>query len=223
MARPPAYLIDGEKVPGCTTVLNRFKDSGGLIHWACVQGQKHPELPVRDALYLKDEAADVGTIAHDIFRVWIQTGRITTRAQILRRHRVKPKQATQIYTAFEAGMRWFDGQKGEIIDAEVPLVSRMYRCGGTRDYLWRIGRRRRIFDVKTGAGVYVDALMQVAFYGQLERECNGNKVWGYDVVRFGKDDADFVHRSYENLDDALEMFIHLRECYEIDKRLRKRL
>ena len=223
MARPPAYLLDGEKVPGCTTILNRFKDSGGLIHWACTQGQQHPDLPVRDALYAKEEAADVGTIAHDIFRIWITEGKTTTRRQIMQQYKVRPKQASQAFNAFDNGRRWFDNTRGEILDSEVPLVSRRHRCGGTRDYLWIVNGKRRIFDVKTGSGVYIDALMQVAFYGEVEREHSRRKIWGYDIVRFGKDNADFVHRSYEDLSEALDMFICLREAYEIDKRLRKRL
>ena len=35
MATPKeGYYVDGKRVPGVTTVLGRFKESGGLIHWS---------------------------------------------------------------------------------------------------------------------------------------------------------------------------------------------
>lgn len=37
----------GEKVPSVTTILSRFKDSGGLIKWAYRQGREHEGLALR--------------------------------------------------------------------------------------------------------------------------------------------------------------------------------
>ena len=33
------YKVDGVKVPGVTTILGRFKDSGGLLYWAFEQAE----------------------------------------------------------------------------------------------------------------------------------------------------------------------------------------
>ena len=60
MARPTeGYKIDGEKVPGVTTITGRFKESGGLIYWAWQQGKDGKDF--RDT---KQKAADAGRVAH---------------------------------------------------------------------------------------------------------------------------------------------------------------
>jgi len=47
------------RIPGCTTVIGRFKESGGLIYWAWDQGRQG--LDFRET---RDKAADAGTLAH---------------------------------------------------------------------------------------------------------------------------------------------------------------
>ena len=40
MAHPKGgYKLDGKRVPGTTTIIGRFKDSGGLLYWAFEQGK----------------------------------------------------------------------------------------------------------------------------------------------------------------------------------------
>jgi hypothetical protein len=41
MAHPSGgyHNKDGQRVPGTTTIIGRFKDSGGLMYWAKDQGQ----------------------------------------------------------------------------------------------------------------------------------------------------------------------------------------
>ena len=53
------YAADGKRVPGVTTVIGRFKDSGGLIHWAWNEGKEG-----RDYRDTSGKAADIGTLAH---------------------------------------------------------------------------------------------------------------------------------------------------------------
>ena len=41
MATPKqGYWLEGQRLPSVTTVLSRFKDSGGLIHWAWSLGKE---------------------------------------------------------------------------------------------------------------------------------------------------------------------------------------
>ena len=60
MATPKeGYYVDGKRVPGVTTILGRFKESGGLLYWANQQG--------RDGKTLDEARAEVttpGTLAH---------------------------------------------------------------------------------------------------------------------------------------------------------------
>src|SRR6185437_15452747 len=63
MARPrQGYkLKDGSDAVGTTTVINRFKDSGGLINWAFAQGKAG--LNLYDT---RDAAADIGSYVHEL-------------------------------------------------------------------------------------------------------------------------------------------------------------
>src|SRR5687768_2946630 len=60
------YTKRGERVPGVTTILSRFKDSGALIHWA----NQLAYAPYREARALLDRVIQQGaldpTTAHDI-------------------------------------------------------------------------------------------------------------------------------------------------------------
>jgi hypothetical protein len=79
-------------------------------------------------------------------------------------------------------------------------------------------------DVKTSSGVYRDNLLQVAAYRHLWEENNpGLKMnGGYHILRFAKEAGDFSHHFYPNLDEAWEMFLHLRAAYDLDLKLKKR-
>ncbi len=58
----PIYRTRGkERVPSVTTVLGKFKESGGLMYYAYRRGLD--DLPLHDH---KREAADIGTLAHEM-------------------------------------------------------------------------------------------------------------------------------------------------------------
>lgn len=214
MARPKqGYFLDGTRVPGTTTITGRFKDSGALMYWACSQGQKYPNKPTMEALRGEaEEAAEIGTQAHELFEAWLHN-----EYENVVHEGIHPK----AFQAFDNACRWWNQQKGKVVWSEEPLVSPSMRFGGTPDHVIKVGRKLRIMDVKTG-GVYMDALLQVAAYGYLVEEVKGQKISGYDIVRFSKDEADFVHRSFEDLSDAWEMFKLLRQAYDLDSKLKKR-
>ena len=64
--RPGYYLADGSHVPSVTTIIGRFKESGGLIHWAWALGKEG-----KDYREVRDKAADAGTMAHDAVEAWV--------------------------------------------------------------------------------------------------------------------------------------------------------
>lgn len=61
----------GQKVPGVTTVIGRFKDSGGLLYWACEQGKAIERGEISRLYDRRDAAADAGTIAHSLVEMYI--------------------------------------------------------------------------------------------------------------------------------------------------------
>jgi len=210
--RPQKYLLaDGTPVPGVTTVIGRFKESGALLQWAFQQGKSGAA-----SLYEKrDEAAEVGSVVHDIVE-----------AEICGREppKIPPAFLDRVNSALDAWHKWRSGSGIEIVATELPLVSHQYRFGGTIDAIGVEDGRYCLLDWKTSGGVYADYLLQLAAYKQLwdERGADPAITGGFHLCRFSKDHGDFEHRYWPELGEAWEMFRALLPAYDLDKRVRAR-
>src|SRR5687768_13438741 len=81
MSRPKGgyKTKDGERVPGVTTVISRFKDAGGIIYWAWEQGRDG-----FDFRETRDDAAEAGNLAHALVEYHItgkSDGELTERIE----------------------------------------------------------------------------------------------------------------------------------------------
>ena len=205
------YTMDGEKIPSVTTILSRFKESGGLIHWAWSVGFKGEDY--RDA---RRTAMNVGTCAHKMVECFIRNVQFDESAYPLS----VLASANQAFTAFR---RWSDQSSLKPAGAEVSLISRRYRYGGMLDAI-TLGDNLHLLDWKNSTGIYGEYLLQLAAYGQLWNENNPDRpVRGYDIVQFSKETGDFSHRSFVSLKDELTEFLLLRKAYELDLRLKERI
>lgn len=206
------HLKDGTKVPGTTTILGRFKDSGGLLQWAFQCGKAG-----QSSLYEKSEvAADIGTIAHGMADAWLRQ----------KEYEYPPctdEMKAKAQQAFDMFRQWLDQQRAEVIPCEESMVSEKHRFGGTPDILLR-NVTLRMSDIKTSNAIYRDHLVQVAAYGILwdENHPDDPITGGYDVLRFAKDFPDFEHRHFGDLNEARELFLLLRPAYDLDLQLKKR-
>jgi hypothetical protein len=216
MGRPTeGYKIDGERVPGVTTVISRFKPSGGLIHWAWCQGRDG-----KDYRETRDAAADAGTIAHDMVEADIYGAPFDASTY-------KPELISKAEGAFKAYKEWREQTQLDVAEAEISLLSKVHRFGGTLDALFVRGNLA-LGDWKTSNSVYADYLIQLGAYAILweenypDRPING----GFHLLRFSKqecqdDPVSFAHHYWSNLDLAKEQFLLYRRAYDIDKRLSK--
>jgi len=209
-------LKDGTKVPGATTIIGRFKESGALIAWAYNRG--------RDGLELyesRDKAAELGTIAHDMVESFVKgKDPMDHIAGLL------SEDTLQVLSAYEAFREWFDNSKLEIIEQEMQLVSEVYKFGGTPDAVARDSKGRLcLIDFKTSNGVYQDYLYQLGFYRILWNENRPDMplTGGSHIVRFAKEHGDFAHHYFPNIDEAERGAILMAELYAIDKGLKKRV
>lgn len=217
MARPKGgyYLKDGTRVPSVTTIIGRFKDAGGLVHWAWKLGMEG-----RDYREERDAAAAAGTLAHTMLE------------NVL--HRKDPHDGIDLAqidesilrpaeTALAAATSWMQQQHVEVAMTEVALVSERYRYGGTLDAVLQQGDKLVLADWKTSNSVYPEYICQLAAYRQLLVE-NGHGPIAPEavLVRFDRETADFhVHR-YTDLDDAWRAFARMRELYDLMAKLKKR-
>jgi hypothetical protein len=215
MARPITGYKNaaGEKIPGTTTVIGRFKESGGLLHWAFKQGQSGAATLYEE----RDKAAEAGTIAHDMIE-----------CDILKRERpafvAAPELLIKAENAFNQFKEWQEQTRIEIVATERVFVSERYQFGGTIDAIGRDMKGRIVLlDWKTSNSVYQDYLIQLAAYALLLEECEPAMTpSAFHLLRVAKESADFAHHFFGELEDAKKAFILMRELYDIDKRLKKR-
>lgn len=205
------FLKDGARVPSVTTIISRFKDAGGLIHWAWKCGMEG-----KDYREVRDQAADAGTMAHEAVEAWVHGTNFAFTGD--------PEVCKRAETAFGAFLEWADQTQLRVTHTEIPLVSEKYGFGGTFDALL-VRNRRAMGDWKTSGRVYPEYLVQVAAYGKLWEEnfpdepING----GFHLLRFDKEYGDFHAHYWGELDAAWRAFLHLRELYDINKELTKRV
>jgi hypothetical protein len=203
----------GERIPGTTTVIGRFKESGGLLQWAFKQGQSGAA-----SLYEERDAAGLaGNIAHDMIEAHIlgkEPPKFTADQKLI-------DKATN---AFQQFLEWREQTRIEIVATERAYVSERHQFGGTVDAIGRDMKGRIVLlDWKTSNGVYQDYLIQLAAYALLLEECAPEFTpRGFHLLRVAKESADFAHHFYGELEDAKRQFILFREAYGIDQRLKKR-
>ena len=61
------YELDGKLLPGTTTIIVKFKNSGALIHWAWKQG-----MDGIDYRETRDQAGEQGTSVHYLAESYIK-------------------------------------------------------------------------------------------------------------------------------------------------------
>ena len=207
------HLKDGTKVPSVTTILGRWKESGGLIHWAWKEGSEG-----RDYRVTRDAAANAGTLAHEMVEAWSKN------TVALIKPDVSPETIAKAEMAYGTFKEWAAQTNLKFAHSEMPLVSEKHRYGGTLDMML-VNGKLSLGDLKTSNALYHDYLMQLGAYGVLWEENNPDEpiTGGYHILRFSKDDGDFEHRWFGELEDAKQMFLLLRQAYELDAKLKKRI
>ena len=215
MGRPyKGYEIDGEKVPGVTTILSRFKESGALMYWAWDQGRNG-----KDFRETSKAGADAGTLAHDMVEHDIY-------GQPFDLSGYDETTISRAQGAFNAYKEWKEQTSLTIAEAEIPLLSRHYRFGGTLDAIFVRGKLA-LGDWKTSNGVYADYVLQLAAYQLLWEENYPDRPieGGFHLLRFSKseskdDPTSFAHHYWSQLNVAKEQFLHLLAAYKLDKRIK---
>lgn len=212
------FLADGTQVPGTTTVIGRFKDSGALMHWAFRQGKEGKATLYEE----RDKAASIGTMAHDMVEAHIRGTPIDLSLPAAECSEADWAKAGQ---AFEAFLQWKQDTGIEIVATEMQLVSERFRYGGTPD---AIGRRRDgtlcLLDWKTSNAVHPDYVIQLAAYKQLWDENNPKYpiTGGFYLARFSKDHPDFEVRYWSELEKPFDAFVLMRALYDLDKEIKAR-
>jgi hypothetical protein len=207
---PKGYFTkDGKRVPSVTTILGKFKEAGGLMHWAWECGVKG-----LDYRAVRDAAADAGTLAHAAVDDWIHQRPVTFNGDDV---------AKKAKIAFEAFLEWANQTQLVVTHTEMPLVSEKYRFGGTFDAILVKGKRS-MGDWKSSNAIYAEYLAQVAAYGILWEENHPEEPidGGYHLLRFDKTFGDFHQHWWGELEAGKRYFLNLRAAYEDAAELKQR-
>lgn len=207
------YLLrSGERVPSVTTV-NQCLHPRGLFHWHWQNGKEGREFGDGGT-----PALEVGSFVHNMVERYIHGLSLPVPDESI---------APMVESSFGAFERWWQAGRFKIIATEVPLVSERYRTGGTPDALMLDAEGRVCLgDWKSSNGLYSDYLRQIAIYGAMWDEYAPEHLritGGFHLVRFAKENGDFEHRHFPDLEDGLEMFLLLRRAYDLNKKLEKRI
>src|SRR3990167_5791438 len=211
MAHPIYKLKNDQRVPWVTTIIGRFKEAGGLIHWAWQLGKEG-----KDYREVRDDAANAGTLAHQAVEAFIrgQSFVYPEESEIVQKAR----------KAFGAFIEWAEQTQLKATHTEVSMISEKHKYGGTMDALL-ISGKRSVGDWKSSNALYPEYLVQIAAYGKLWEENHPDEpiTGGYHLLRFDKTNGDYTHKWWDNLDEAWEAFLLLRRLYDIDKNLKARI
>ena len=230
-------LADGTAVPGTTTIISRFKDSGPLLFWAFKRGKE-------GAHRLYDNiATDVGTLVHAMVEADLHGHELPTIPSEFANQMVRidppaypfdvPKDQQVMLSMKDAVKNAFDNYQREIkrskaffMPLEVQLVSEKYKYGGTPDAIVEFEDVIDIGDWKSSNGVYLDHVIQLAAYRQLWNESHKETpARGARLYRFAKESGAFAEHYYgpETLDLAFKQFLLFREAFELDKQLKRKV
>ncbi|MBW2003055.1 MAG: PD-(D/E)XK nuclease family protein [Deltaproteobacteria bacterium] len=206
-------------MPGVTTIIGRFKDSGGLLWWAFEQGQKFERGEISGLYEKRDQAAEAGTLCHDMVEAHIRKWEMPDL------EKYDPELVLLAQQGFENYIRWEKTTNIEVVETEKSLVSERYGFGGTLDAIMASGQLA-LGDWKTSSsGPFIDWLLQLAAYAILWEENHPNRPinGGFYLCRFSKNNGDFFHYHWSELETAKKMFLLFLEAYELAKQLKKRL
>jgi len=203
---------EGKRLPSVTTILSRFKDSGGLLHWANSQGLAG--ITLAEA---RQAAVTPGTIAHALVEAELNG---TTYVPV-----ADEESMIKAQMAFSAYQAWRKTSQIEFRHTEVPLASAKYKFGGTLDAIGSMNGQLVLCDWKNAVAIYADNLYQLAAYGILWEENYSDHplTGGYHLLRFSKDTGDFSHHHYASLEDEKVIFLKMRELYDLVKQTEKRV
>lgn len=218
MARQIYKTQDGKRLPSVTTILGRFRESGGLIRWANKEG-----LAGRNSDHSRDEAAITGNLAHRMIELHIRgEDPLSIADEVNDADKHKLGEASH---AFDQFIAWLNQAGITLTESELKLIKDQEEMGygGTIDAIGIRNGALVLLDWKTSRSLHVDVLLQVAAYGMLLKRARDINVSEYHVVRFSKTEHVWEHRVFEHgqLDPARLMFLSLVDAYYYDAQVNK--
>jgi len=162
--------------------------------------------------YKKEEAAGIGTIAHN----WIED-HLRGKEQPLPEH---PKARNSV----EAALKWMEENRWETISIEDVVFSPTHRYAGKLDWKVRVNGVLAIADWKTSKYIYNSYRYQTAAYLKAHEEVTGEYIPDRWIMRIDKETGEF-EESYmdrESLEEDFNTFLAALQIYRREAQLRRK-
>ena len=200
-------IINGDIVPGVTTVLNAVLSKPALIEWAYQCG-----LRGEDYRKVRDKAASIGTIAHALIEADIKGIKLDV-------SEYAPADVDKAENAYLAWLEWKNNFHLKTIASEIQLVSEKNLYGGTLDWVVRNNDSIWLVDFKSSKGIYDEMRYQIAAYQALYNENYPEQpIEQCHLIKLGKEDGAFEHHQFTDLSKELEIFMHCLQVYRLTKK-----
>jgi len=165
----------------------------------------------------RQEAADIGTEAHDWLRdYW--------RAIIRKTDKPPTPVDPKVKNCTTAVQDWISQHKVVPIAVELPLYSRILKICGREDFIGLVDDEFSVLDYKSTKFIYPEVALQMCPYGKMYHEEYGQLPetrWG---IRMDKLTGEFEDRRYppESFNDDWDTFLAVFKIYDRLKHLRRK-
>jgi len=199
---------DGKRVPSVTTILNVL-NKPALMHWAWQMGCEG-----KDYKKERDAKADIGTGIHN----YILSHHKGEKADL---SDYNSGEISQIENGFLKYLAWEKEHPiDEVVTVEEPMVSQIFKFGGTADLIAKSNGSVILVDYKSGKAIYPEMAYQLAAYIKLA-EGLGYKIDNARILRVGRDETEgFEEKVYTSLDKQWKLFQHCLEIYNLQKEMK---
>ena len=155
---------------------------------------------------IKDEAADLGTMAHQVF-----DDVVLGKEVLIENVPEAIKQPVQNF------LDWLKSSGVQLVMGDTAVASIAAGFGGKIDALgWKDGQYG-IIDFKTSSGIWPEYALQVAAYAHGFEETFGVPIGFAEIVRFDKNKPIFEHKRISNLTVSYGAFAAAKELQSILK------
>lgn len=205
------YLVDGQQVPGVTSITGRYKDNEKLNHWRvwCGANKLNPAKEGR-------KAANIGTAVHDAIERHIRGEQFE--ADPTAYYELPDGGLEKAKRCYKAWQQWNGALTPDYKTLEPQMTHKTYGYGGTPDAICVIADTLCVADWKTSNGIYDETAMQVAAYRELWRHEHGEELKRAYVVRVDKRKLGGEHYMLEGvqMDRYLEQFLRYLEAWRFE-------
>jgi len=217
-AHPNYYLKSGELVPGVTTITGELGwGTNQLIKWANNLGLKH----INSTDYTKEKAR-IGTLGHQMVTDHLRGIKIDNAQLAIYAQEYPGINVDLAQNSFLSFCEWEKINHIEPLLIEVPLVSEVWKYGGQIDIYGKVNGGLTLIDLKTGSGIYDEAIIQVSAYKPLLEE-HGHIVERVRILNIPRtEDEAFTEKKVDCWDKGFEIFLYCLGIHNAKKGLKEK-